>query len=255
MRIKTAIGAFTAALAAIVVGLAPGVALAAPNLEEGLQLSERGVPVVPGAKVLSENFVLAGRCEQEAYGNVLNNEDPVDLVHVQPLAYNQCEPGDELSGQIRWIAFSDSGNALVVAQPGLTLTTSGGCSYEIGLLMGSLLVGGFNEGVETGAYVEGEATGFRTATSPSSCAHLLRTEFTVGEFGADEYLLNTELISRAPVSSSKAAAAKASSKEFPTPGYGRPASKCGKLLTRVVEAGGQEEPQLASIKRRGCHSS
>jgi hypothetical protein len=239
LRIKASIGTFVAVLA--LAGVAAGGAYAAGGgkLVEGLQLSERGTPVPSGAAVLNENFIVDGQCLQAATAKVLDNGDPVDVLQVEPLTYNQCEGGGALSGQLRYVALSETGMALAVAQPALVLNAPGPCVYEVSLLQGQ-----FPIGVETAAYVVGEATGYlNAAASTAKCAHTIHTEFTVGEFGADGFLLNTELTSSIVLHQGVAS-------------YARPAKRCKGLLARVVDLAEEQEPGSgALIGRRGCHET
>ncbi|HTW41912.1 MAG TPA: hypothetical protein VMD79_06335 [Solirubrobacteraceae bacterium] len=168
--------------------LGAGNTCAAPfNLRHGLELSERGTPVPAGATVLNENFIVDGECLEESDGKLLNNDSPVDTLALEAPAYNNCQHGS-LSGAPRFVTLSDTGEALVLTAPALSLTTAGPCVYEFGLLTGK-----FSVGEDTIAYVTGEATGIRSFQSSRSCALALHTEFAFVDLGADGFALDTEL--------------------------------------------------------------
>jgi hypothetical protein len=184
---KMAVAAFAAALSLAAVTTSGAYANQGINLRAGLELTERGTPVPAGGAVYNENFVLDGECHEESVGKLLNNGAPIDVIALGALTWDKCEQGS-LSGAIKYMALSDTGTALIYTDPTLTLTTPGPCVYEFSLLQGQFPVG---EG--TGAYITGEATGYRNPrANGASCARTIHTEFTVGEFGADEFLLNTE---------------------------------------------------------------
>ncbi|HYB24326.1 MAG TPA: hypothetical protein VED41_11040 [Solirubrobacteraceae bacterium] len=238
MRIKAAIGTVAAALACAGFGVSGAQARKGTEQIEALQLSERGTPVPAGATVVNENVILDGQCLQAAYAKVLSNDDPVDVLAVEPLAYSQCETGSELSGQLKYVAFSNTGMALAVAQPAFVLSTPGPCVYEFSVLEGQLTVA-----PEAATYIVGEATGLRNASaSAGSCARRAHTEFTLGEWGADSFLLTPELTSITVDS------------DLRSLGFARPARTCAQLLGRVIEAAQQQEPgsEIASV-HRGCH--
>lgn len=188
MRMKATIAAAVAAL--FVLALAAS-AYAAPgiNLRAGLELTERGTPVAAGGPVVSESLIVNGECVEAAYAKLLNNSDPVDVVQVEGPVYDRCQSGS-LSGGLRYVALSDTGSALIVAQPTLALTTPAGCVYELPVLQGEFTIGD-----ETVAYVTGEATGWRSPASSRTCAPTIKTGFTDGISGTDGFLLITELTS------------------------------------------------------------
>jgi hypothetical protein len=185
---KATIAAAVAAF--FVLALAAG-AYANPgiDLRAGLELTERGTPVPAGGPLVSESLIVNGECVEASYAKLLNNGDPVDVVQVEPPVYDRCQSGS-LSGSLKYVALSDTGAALVVAEPALALTTPAGCVYDL-----TLLTGEFTIGDETVAYVTGEATGLRSGASSKTCARTIKTGFTVGESGQDGFLLITELTS------------------------------------------------------------
>jgi hypothetical protein len=188
MRMKATILAavavpFALALAASAYA-APGI-----NLRAGLELTERGTPVPAGGQVVSESLIVDGECVEASYAKLLNNGDPVDVVQVEAPVYDRCQSGT-LSGGLGYVALSDTGSALIVAQPSLELTTPAGCVYALPVLQGEFTIGD-----ETVAYVTGEATGWRSFGSSRSCAPTIKTGFTDGVSGKDGFLLITELTS------------------------------------------------------------
>jgi hypothetical protein len=159
------------------------------NLRAGLELTERGTPVSNGGAIYNENFVMNGGCLEASNGKLLNNGDPIDLIQLGALTYDRCEQGS-LSGTIKYLGLTDTGTAYVYTEPGLTLTTAGPCVYKFGLLEGNFTIGD-----ETVAYVSGTATGYRAQGSVASCASTMHTGFNVGEYGTDDFLLETGLTS------------------------------------------------------------
>ncbi len=61
MRIKTFAAAVTGAMALLVVGVPGALAQGPINLRQGLELTEAGAPVAPGATVFNEDLVV-GQC-------------------------------------------------------------------------------------------------------------------------------------------------------------------------------------------------
>jgi hypothetical protein len=188
MRIKTAMAAVVAVLSVLAVAASSAYAAPGINLRAGLELTERGTPVPAGGQVVSESFLVNGECLEASYGKLLNNGDPVDVVQVEAPVYDHCQQGT-LSGGLKYVALSDTGTALVVAQPSLALTTPQGCVYDLTLLQGDFTIGD-----ETVAYITGEATGLRSLASSRTCARTIKTGFSVGESGQDGFLLITELV-------------------------------------------------------------
>ncbi len=189
MRTRMVIATFVAALSLAAVTAGSAAANPIVNLRAGLQLTEQGTPVTPGGYVYNENFVINGECLEANTGKLLNNGDAVDLIQLGSLTYDRCQSGS-LSGAIKYIGLTDTGVAYIYNEPGMTLTTPSSCVYDFGLLQGNFTIGD-----ETVVYISGSATGWRDRHSPSSCASTLTTSFNVGEYGKDDLLLETALVS------------------------------------------------------------
>jgi hypothetical protein len=188
MRNKPVVAAVAATLSVVAFSASSAYATPPFNLRAGLELSERGTRVAAGGPLVSEDFIVNGECIEASYAKLLNNDDPVDVIQVEPPVDDECKQGT-LSGAIKYVALSDTGQALVVALPSLALTTAAGCVYDL-----TLLAGEFDVGPEAAAYVTGEATGLRSPASSKTCARTIRTGFNVGEYGQDSFLLTPSLV-------------------------------------------------------------
>ena len=184
MRIKTFAAAVTGAMALLVVGVPGALAQGPINLRQGLELTEAGAPVAPGATVFNEDLVV-GQCFVESTGKLLNNGDPIDEIVVGSPTHYYCEGGASASGGIRSVTLADNDTALLYST--MTVTTAEHCAYQFALMQG-IFYGD--------VYVTGSATGFEVRSqSVPGCASTLTTEFGVAELrSVTDGALEVELV-------------------------------------------------------------
>jgi hypothetical protein len=187
MKVKLVIVAMSAVLS--LAALTSSASAAGPiNWREGLQLSELGTPVKPGAAVFNDQLILSN-CQVQSTAKLLNNDNPIDLLTAGATTYTYCEAGT-VSSRFQLLELADNGTATIA--PDLTLTTPGPCVYFYPLLTGTFQIGG-----ESIANVTGTGTGYRQRGSVSSCAPTITSPFESGLVGSvDDQALQTELVSK-----------------------------------------------------------
>ncbi len=188
MMIKRVVSVLALALALGAVSVGNAYAAGPPPFGAGLELTENGTPASPGA-IVEDGQVILGSCVEDSLGKIVNNGDPVDLLQFGPPTYVRCEP-DTLSGGVSIVALGDTGTALLLMFPTLTLTTPQPCVYQFAMLNGSFRVGT----PYGGPYITGEATGsLNRSGSSASCARTLHTEFAAVEQDSEDQTFGAEL--------------------------------------------------------------